>query len=844
MIFLCDLVLFSKTYCVSTMSSNNVLTQPECEEIIALHSGSKPFKILGCSSERFSETVDGFLTDNILITIKVETDENEQQFRFFGKQFPENKGRQDIILDTGAFSNEIFLYKLLEKFENPTHFAPKFYFGKEKHLLVFEDLSIQGFTVPQRPDINNLDIDHVYLVMEALAKFHAASIAYEEKKSKKIGKKYRLIDDYSKYIREAFFGTDESYITQRWSKSSLNTHLAFADMVPLTKITPVEYKEKLSQLAKNAYDVMKPSDEYRNALCHGDLWAKNVLFRYEDNIPVECKLIDFQLIRYLPPAHDALHFIYLATDEHTRQYYFHDFLNYYYKHLHSELTANNLDANEILSYEEFRNSIHYLLPQIKLQTAYYRTFQGASSDFHKKLVSDESLYMDFTFGNRVPYAVKLFNTEERYQKLVTKAVNELQELFAVPQVTKEDCYEIIKKKLTTPDYTLVTYSTKPAPELNNFLWDYFWLTINIEHESKEQSLTMLGKSMSSLRTLKELVKNALFYSKEVYFDKAIRQVTKESSTNTIADCLVPICFYRLNDVIIYDSVGSSEYKPAEDPLDNNTLLIIIKKLAKLHVSSMLLKDNKSKSNDVTCSLPKYLESITTKKEKIFKENITEIKSKMDATGQKTVYYLIDKLCMWKSSEEKQDLKARVKKAFQLSYELDKPSKKYQNVICHGNLCLESILIRQGKSSDCCFTGFYKFKYLPPAYDLLSLLYRLTYKRTRRKCMEEFLSVYYAELKKVLQEEGFDINLVYPREVFLESIEYIQPLVTTELAINSQFTTATEDLRSYITSNEIANEVLFVDRRRFIDAMCEKNTAYKNKLQECVLQLEEICDVLF
>lgn len=419
------------------MSSNHVLTRTECQRIVDLYLGSKPFEILGFSTERFSETVDGFLTDNILIKIRVNTEKNKhQELRFFGKQFPDNKGRQDIILDTGAFSNEIFVYQLLEEFEKATpgytaDFAPKFYFGKEKHLLVFEDLTMQGFTIPQMPDINNLDVVHVYLVMGALAKFHAGSIAYEERKSKELGRKYQLIDEYSKYIREAFFGTDKSYITQRWSKSSLDTHLAFADMVPLTKISREDYKKKLAELAERAYEIMKPSSKYRNALCHGDLWAKNVMLRYEGDVPVECKLIDFQLIRYLPPAHDALHFIYLTTADETRQQHFDHFLCYYYNHLRDELDATGLDANVILSHDEFRNSVNYLLPQIKLQTAYYRTFQGASSEFHKRLVSDEALYMDFTFGNRVPYAVKLFNTEEKYRRLVTNAIHELEDLFAM-----------------------------------------------------------------------------------------------------------------------------------------------------------------------------------------------------------------------------------------------------------------------------------------------------------------------------------------------------------------------------------------------------------------------------
>lgn len=834
------------------MTSTSVLTQIDCEEVVKVYLNNKTFKILNFSTERFSETVDGFLTDNILIKITVLTDGSERELRFFGKQFPDNKGRQDIIVDTGAFSNEIFLYKeLLQKFKDALapgykiDFAPRFYFGKEKHLLVFEDLSVEGFTVPQRTDINRLDVEHIYLVMEALAKFHAGSIAYEEFKSREIGRKYRLIDEHGEYIREAFFGTDENYVTQRWSKSSLNVHLAFADLVPLDKISREEYKRKLRELAEKAYKIMTPNDEYKNAVCHGDLWAKNVLFKYDkNNVPIECKLIDFQLIRYLPPVHDALQFIFLTTDEQTRQGNFHNFLRHYYSHLRDELAIVNLDINEILPYKDFKTSVKYLLPQIKLQTAYYYSFQGAPGEFHKKLVADQALYMDFTFGNRIPYATHLFKTDERYRRLITKAVNELQELFAVPEVMKEDCYEIIKNKIGTSDYTLNAYSTESGSNEIHHDNNCFKLGIKLLYNGEERHLKMLAKSVSSINF------DATFFNKEIQFHEAIVKAMNENTVTTINDCIVPVYFYRLNDVIIFDDLTSCGFKTVTDLYNYQILLAVVKKLAKLHASSLILEEKLSSLNDTTYRLSNHFKEAL--EENLFVEENDNKATKMISFGMEAIPYIIDDFCSWKSEEEKEDFKAKALKTCKLSYQLVKPSQNYRNVLCHGDLRSSSILIKEerGKIIDCRFTGFNSTRYLPPAHDLLLVLYLTTNRRVRSKYMEQLLKLYYIELKHILETEGLNADVVFPQETFFESISYVRPQVIVQSVINCQFTSATDYMTPYMANEEVveslkvAKEEFLKSRRQFINKTCKISLVFKNKLHEAILDLEEICDLLY
>lgn len=92
---------------------------------------------------------------------------------------------------------------------------------------------------------------------------------------------------------------------------------------------PVEHRQKLAQFASNDhfYDNMVKitcaSTGQYSVINHGDCWIPNFLLTYDGSaadgsVPVQTKLIDFQLARHASPALDISFFIYSGTSQELR----------------------------------------------------------------------------------------------------------------------------------------------------------------------------------------------------------------------------------------------------------------------------------------------------------------------------------------------------------------------------------------------------------------------------------------------------------------------------------------------------------------------------------------------
>lgn len=110
-----------------------------------------------------------------------------------------------------------------------------------------------------------------------------------------------------------------------------------------TKVFP-EYKhltEKLKKSNVNIYDricdVTKRKPEEFNVLCHGDMWANNVMFSYS-GCTIDAIFCDFQVVNWSSPVLDIVYTLYTSSHSELRERDWDFLINYYYTELKNTLS--------------------------------------------------------------------------------------------------------------------------------------------------------------------------------------------------------------------------------------------------------------------------------------------------------------------------------------------------------------------------------------------------------------------------------------------------------------------------------------------------------------------------
>lgn len=180
-----------------------------------------------------------------------------------------------------------------------------------------------------------LDPEQVFIATKSIALLHAAFVNYETKKSISLKRPYNTLQEYEHLLKEPIF-CDSPWLkaAAKLSANLLKTYSGkfYRDWPDLEK--------KLAKKYIDACDYLKEYNDTVNVLLHRDLWVNNIMFEYENGVPTKAVLIDFQNLRYGPPAFDLMAFLYLTTDRSFRDAREGDVLDYYYS-----VFLNNLDGS-------------------------------------------------------------------------------------------------------------------------------------------------------------------------------------------------------------------------------------------------------------------------------------------------------------------------------------------------------------------------------------------------------------------------------------------------------------------------------------------------------------------
>lgn len=211
---------------------------------------------------------------------------------------------------------------------------PKYYKKINTELvecIFLEDVAQNGF-IELNQDVRSMSVQHVLLVMKALGKFHAASLALKDQKRPIFD---GMISEFNKI--EALDRTT------KWAQMLSSTARFIIDAI-VTSNDNYILNKVLRFYERSQFDIsMKCIDgniaEPLAVITHGDCWSKNTLYKYNGRtLPVKACLIDWKLSKYCSPICDVVQFIFCSTTKQQRDVYYETFLKAYHESVTHQLT--------------------------------------------------------------------------------------------------------------------------------------------------------------------------------------------------------------------------------------------------------------------------------------------------------------------------------------------------------------------------------------------------------------------------------------------------------------------------------------------------------------------------
>lgn len=275
-----------------------ILQEEQCFEIIRKklrQDAMDDFSLVNYEIVPINE-VNGFMGQYFTLKATVACSKSPLQTKsinFFTKIPPPISSPQyDFAQEYGTFKKEVALYTTVfpEMLDGlGKRCIPECFLGIENDVIVLEDMAHSGYTMTDKS--TPFDFEHCKILMKTLAKFHAKSFIFEHQYKK------TLHDEFSHCMQETLWPADGK--AKAMFDAAVKGIVSMIDLLTgLNDDQRSNFKEKIVKLCADHTDKLSPSIKHKNVLCHGDLWANNILFKYDaDKKPIECCLIDFQLAR-------------------------------------------------------------------------------------------------------------------------------------------------------------------------------------------------------------------------------------------------------------------------------------------------------------------------------------------------------------------------------------------------------------------------------------------------------------------------------------------------------------------------------------------------------------------
>ncbi|XP_039288742.1 uncharacterized protein LOC111056311 [Nilaparvata lugens] len=299
----------------------------------------KPAQVLTWSVRRALAAGENFAS--CIVRVRAQLAGRSQPTSFIVKRLPAPEpggGMRQIVQEVGMWQREVDAYctviPVIEKLVG-CKLTPALLPGPDPSDICLEDLRESGFNPADRRRM--LDFEHSVVALEALAKFHAGSVAARQLHNQ----------GQSRVEEELFFKESRREAAEDFMRAPF-LYLA-QDLLNSSCHRPElqKYIEPLLHLGDKIFDMLiqvsKPVGPF-NVLNHGDFWTNNILFRHDSTTGevLEAKIIDFQNCRYTTPALDLQYFLMSSVNEQVRETQSNELVDCYLETLNKQLIVLGL----------------------------------------------------------------------------------------------------------------------------------------------------------------------------------------------------------------------------------------------------------------------------------------------------------------------------------------------------------------------------------------------------------------------------------------------------------------------------------------------------------------------
>lgn len=407
----------------------------------------------------------------------------------------------------------------------------------------------------------------------------------------------------------------------------------------------------------------------------------------------------------------------------------------------------------------------------------------------------------------------------------------MMEQIVAARLSSDDISEILKGSLKQDvkylSHRILRLSEKPI----GYLGDHYLLLILLEFnglkEERDYFLKIIPKHVE--KRMEYLNETRMFQKEIGLYQSLLPRLISLGSVQWAPHCY----FARDEDYIVLENLKNYAVVTSKDLVFNKEEMILAAKtLGIFHASSVILEEqSKMKIVDL------YPEVLI---ENGYPRDENNIRQRGLERAIEVFKELIKRIPKYQEAANLSVILESFGKCVRKIYDFVEPSKKYRNVVNHGDLWLNNFMFEEldGKVSNCKFVDFQLARYCPPAMDLCSLVIINSFKELREKHIIEIIDSYYEAFQNELKDKGISSN-VLPKSEITESYKEYQLAGLIEAALFGHVVLLPSDLSTNIlnSSEDYDN---FINKSR-VDVCLnafENDIHFRTRLTEILTEIVE------